>query len=872
MGYPIVLPAVNLVLRSSLFLLLLVGGAFAAEPVPADPMKFDILPQPLGTALNEFAWQSDRELLFSTSVVQNKDGRLVAGVYEPEEALGLLLADTGLKYSVTTNETFLVDQAQGPESSRTRRPVTMAQASEKGSGNAAPGRKDGNRPYEEIMVTATKRAVGLQDVAASITALGNEEIERRGLVGMGDYLNSIPGVSVLDQAAGYTSIVMRGIAANPQLDGSYGPTVGVYFGEVPISGLGVKYNNADVKMVDIERVEVLRGPQGTLYGSSNLGGTVRNIPVAPDLREFEGHVKAGYSNTAGLGADNNQLEAVLNVPVVEDELALRVVGYHFTNSGIYGNVGSSDPAIAGAVETYGASSVERGNVGNDEYIGGRVSALWQPVDDLRINLTYLHQEIDQDGWPQADLDLGTGTFLQRRFNLRHAVGAPGFGDPEFSEGYTDNIDIANAMIEYDFGWATILSSTAYVDEKSEIRRDLASFFGFIPWSQPLDHGGEVFVEELRMASQFKGPLQLVAGLYYEKIDKSIKNWGLWGGDPELNPFADQIVLVDSGTYTSTDQLAIFGEASYALTDKLELTLGARAFTYDKEQTQIANEAAFNSVASTVTSKSEEDNINYKAALDYTPNNSALLYASWSQGFRLGSPIPAETNPVCDQDSDGFYDGSGGVTTGPRQINSDFVDSYELGGKFSLLEDRIQINMSLYQVDWNGIPIGVLYDFCGTTLNAGKARSRGVEFENFYHVGDALLVNFSASYVEAELTEDAPLLGSAGDRLPGAPEHNLNLGVQYDFFVGGNNGFVRGDYSYAGGFYNNLQETGPEIGDYGKLNLRAGLMMDRLNFEVFANNVTNEDSFIWIDAEGFSELRAYHLRPRTVGLNMRFDFW
>ena len=250
----------------------------------------------------------------------------------------------------------------------------------------------------------------------------------------------------------------------------------------------------------------------------------------------------------------------------------------------------------------------------------------------------------------------------------------------------------------------------------------------------------------------------------------------------------------------------------------------------------------------------------------------MIYATWSEGFRLGYPVAADTNPACDTDGDGFYDGSDGVSTGARSIDSDFVENFELGSKFSLLDNRLTVNGAVYQINWDGIPITRLFDFCSTSFNAGEARSRGVEVELSYSMNESWLLNFSSSFVDAELTEDAPALdASSGDRLPGSPKYNASLGVEYSFDLTGYDAYVRSDYSYVGGFYNNLQEEGIEIADYGKLNIKAGITINQFDIDVYIDNVTNDDSLTWIDTEGFPNERGNRLRPRTVGLNIGYQF-
>ncbi|WP_286828285.1 MULTISPECIES: TonB-dependent receptor domain-containing protein [Kordiimonas] len=824
--------------------------------------------------MSKLAQQAGFQLLIQSEDVRGVTAGLSAGRYTSSEALTQLLAGTNLTFrSVQGGAIAIVPLGAGGV-----RSISYAEGYDYAQGVAASQDdervdevRSGDIFLEEIVVTATKRATSLQDTPMSIAAIGAEEIERRGLVGMGDYLNSVPGVSVLDGAAGRTSLVIRGASSNPQNEGeSNGSVVGVYFGETPITGLASYYSNPDVKLVDMERVEVLRGPQGTLYGSSNLGGTIRNIPAAPNLHAFEGRIEAGYSHTGGYGDGNSELQGVVNIPLIEDRLALRVVGFRFENSGYYRNLGISDPSIAAGVAQWGAvAATARGDVGNDKYLGGRISLRWEPNEKLRFNLMYMYQDIDQDGWAVADLDLGEQSYLQRGYKMRLTED----GESEFNESFGSEIEITNATVEYTLGSMSLLSSTSWVNEQSYIHREVGPiFFGFIPAGTPLEFDNSAFIEEARLTSQFSGPFQFVLGMYYEDIENAgTSQRGFFGGALEANPFPE-VLLYDLSSSSKTKQKALFGEVSYDILEQLKLTAGVRVFDYDREISGITRPSAFLPAGSTHIEGGASDS-NYKVSLDYTPNRDSLFYVTWSQGFRLGRPVPANPQPLCDQDSDGIFDNTEGVSTADRVLDSDFVDNYELGGKFSLFDNRLRLNAGVYQVNWDKIPISmVAVPGCTVTVNAGKARSRGVEFEGTWSIARDLMLNFGASLVKAVLTEDAGLLGNSGDRLPGAPRYNVNVGLQYEFDVAGYGSFLRSDYYYVGGFYHNIAQTGPELGKYGKLNVRVGVDIDdHTRIELFANNLMDEAGPAWIDGDGFVNPRAYLLRPRTIGMNISVDF-
>ncbi len=223
------------------------------------------------------------------------------------------------------------------------------------------------------------------------------------------------------------------------------------------------------------------------------------------------------------------------------------------------------------------------------------------------------------------------------------------------------------------------------------------------------------------------------------------------------------------------------------------------------------------------------------------------------------------------DGDGFYDSSNGVSTGERTIDDDYVENFELGGKFTLLDNRLQINAAAYRINWDGLPVIVIFDTCGAITNAGTAESTGIEFQANYQVNDSLLATFSSSYVNAELTTTSSI-GNDGDRMPGSPKYNYSIGLRYDFNLSGYDSFLRGDYFYVGGFYGNLQQAGAEIADYGKLNLRSGVFINNFNVNLYINNLTKEKALTWNDSElaGFNQ-RGYFLRPRTIGFNIGYKF-
>jgi outer membrane receptor protein involved in Fe transport len=495
---------------------------------------------------------------------------------------------------------------------------------------------------DEIVVTATRRATSLNDTAISIAAIGGEEISSRGLTEMNDYLRTVPGVTMLSSGVGQNVIVIRGLGVRPQSESSTaGPSVGVYFGEVSLGAASSGGSNPDLRMVDLEHVEILRGPQGTLFGSSALAGVVRNIPHAPKLSELEGSVKAGYSSTGGFGGDNAKYEGTLNIPLIEDVLAVRAVAYHHDTSGYIKNIAgtqlATDGVILNGISTAAtAAAFGSGNLYQDEndigaatYTGGRISALWAPTDQLNITLQYITQKAEQDSLEYVQQN--TGGYTQAALQV-------GINTPFDSTGGEDDISITNLVVEYDFGWANFLSSTVQFDNDSSYVYEGSPDFGGTPSIQPILTAYEAFTQEFRLVSQSEGELQYVVGAYYE--DSESKE------DVDIyitaDAFAANPLVADQFNNGTTKQLSFYAELSYEFSEQWMLTGGVRRFDYERELHYFLDSPLFGSAdsAETVDEKGES----FKLNLSYSPSDDALIYLQWSEGFRLGNaatlPPPA----------------------------------------------------------------------------------------------------------------------------------------------------------------------------------------------------------------------------------------
>ena len=835
-----------------------VGGSHVRKPtyIPAEG---------LGPALQTLAMEYGLQIVYVSEEVNQHRTQGASGDLTIDEALTQVLRGTGLTYRFEDPDGVTILPSAREAKSRSSNP---ADVSDKRSGkqqnapttDANEGNETRPDPLEEVLVTANRRTETVQSAAMSITALTAAEIRRTEISGMDDYLDSIVGVSHMDIGVGRNATVIRGISLSPQDEGaSSGQTVGYYFGEVPLSDLS--WSPPDIKLIDMDRVELLRGPQGTLYGGGSLSGAIRNIPASPNLGEFSGELAASYSDTARLGSDDHNAHAVLNIPLISNTLAVRLVGYRFDDSGYVQNIAHSDNAFLAHAQSYGAGALalDRSDIGHDWYSGGRISALWHPRENFNLTFTYLTQIATQQGLPEVQL--GLGLYSQARLQMADEIG----GGDEF---LGSNIHVGNLLASYDFSWATLVSSTSYSNQLFLRRYGIDALEGGAPTSQRYGTVTHGFNQELRLVSKLSGPFKYVGGLYYQRITFADAGDDWYEGASAENPyggFADAYRFTDN-VYLS--QKAAFGELSYTLLNKLTFTAGLRRSEYGKTITSFAT-GPLNDGTSLTTVGMTEKKSAAKGSISYSIRAGAMIYGEFSQGFRFGMPLtpyPASCN-----DGTGHVAGTDVPISGGF-LKSDSLNNYELGGKFTLADSRVQINTALYRIDWKNLPTLFILPTCNFAVyeNAGQARSEGIEMESRIAVLKGLVLNLNGSLQHAYLTGNNPGIGPEGARLPGSPKYQYSAGLEYAFTAFHLPAYLHGEYVRLGGFYTDIQRLGPQVGDYGELNVKAGITWRDADVAIFGNNLTNAANLTWYDTN-FENGRATRLRPRTVGLELRYHF-
>jgi outer membrane receptor protein involved in Fe transport len=721
---------------------------------------------------------------------------------------------------------------------------------------------------EEVIVTASKRVESMQDVGIAISALGTDALEAKGIVDFESYARLLPGLSYVDAGVGKRKLIVRGLSSGTDFGGEQA-TVTVYFDDIPLtSSVGFP----DLHMFDIERLELLRGPQGTLYGTGSMGGTLKIITNKPTTEGFEAKIDASYGTIDG-GDTSHAINGMINVPVTEN-FALRAVAYE---------------KVDGGYIDYTHPLVDRNDVNEVQTTGGRLAMLWTPTDRLRIRGSVIHQKSDIAGKSWFEPETGD---LQ--------ISAP------VVDTQDDITDIYNLTVEYDFDNFTALSTTSLFEGNNDwmfefsenaylVLQPLFDAFGVEPISpHHYDEDYKIFSQEIRLQSQSDGPWQWTAGVYYEESDVRLRQTvvvdqlpllalglGVAFGNPNFNPGAvmpggvyyvgDNVTYANDGT-TEVEQMALFGEVSYDFNEQWTAVFGGRWYDIEGENAGYAIGLQNSVVDPSVpppgyreftSADASQDGFNPKVALEYRPNDDTMLYLLASQGYRLGG-----TN----SDIVTLYGA-------PSEYDSDDLWNYEFGFKLDLFDRRARLNGALYYLDWTGIQTKqLLANGFGYTDNAGEASVYGLELEGSYILNENWSVDFTLDTKQAELEEDfiteGSMQGEAGDQLQAVPELTYSLTL--------NNYVPMGDdmelqsllsVQYVGESsmeYDFVATKDDDIGDYTMVNARVSMVMDNgFTIALYGENLTDERGVT--SASNLVNLRQFVVRPRSFGINLRYAF-
>ncbi|MDT9599811.1 TonB-dependent receptor [Sphingosinicella rhizophila] len=686
---------------------------------------------------------------------------------------------------------------------------------------------------EEIVVTASKRGnVYIQDIPYNISAVGGEQLEKTGATNLEDISRLVPGIATTGGRSNRT-VIIRGLAAS-----AGAPQVAIYLDETPLSGVGgINVRQSDLGLYDIERVEILRGPQGTLYGASSQGGTIRYITNKPDTNDFEGEIAGRAGLRARDGGMRLEGNAMLNLPLVQDLLAVRAVGYVRHVDGFV-----DLPALG-----LDGTDVEKTH-------GGRVQVALTPGPDTTITAMGLYQNTELEDTSRV---LATADFR---------------GNPVI-EPYEDELKLFNLTVEqrFDFGtftgtFSTYRRNSFFVFDQSQF---VAPRWGSINQTGQLDSTSG----EFRFSSDFKGPFQVVAGLFYEKRDFEGVSAGYYVDPDEGLPARPPEPFFVQPSEQFVRNSAAFVNATFDVTDRLTAEAGIRFYKMKRRnETELVLDVFGRPLGPQPTQRAKSDGNVKRFQLSYEINDDVLVYGIFSEGFREGGP-----------------NAPGLLGNYPLAFDPDLVKNYEAGWKSTFLDRQLLLNGALYYMTWDDIQVAQR-DPTGAfvyTSNAGKADLKGAELEGRIspHSLQGFTANFAVRYSDQKLTEDNPLVvgpppnpnaGREGERIPFTSKFSGNLGMEQKFEVQGLDMFARADISYIGSAYTTFSRTDPlrrKVGDYALVDLRLGVEEGGWDASLYVRNLFNERAFTnWtIESRPGIPDRVLTTDPREVGIQAAYRF-
>jgi outer membrane receptor protein involved in Fe transport len=739
---------------------------------------------------------------------------------------------------------------------------------------------DGN----SIIVTAQRRAQTLIEVPQSVSVVGGDTLERQEATSFQDYAALVPGLNITQENPGESRVILRGINT-----GSVGSTVSVYIDETPFGSSGSLSNGGilagDFDTFDVARIEVLRGPQGTLYGANSLGGTIKFVTVAPRLGEFELRGQAGVEFVRG--GDAGWLgNAVVNIPL-GDTLAFRASAFYRDNPGYIDAAGRNARDVNG----------------NTSY-GGRASLLFQPSDRLSIRLLALAQNIRTDSPSVYTADPQSFAPVDPLTGL--AIDAPAHFE-RIAEANNVDYRLYSGTLNWDLGFASLTSATSYGtldqhkfnDVSNTNIRDLAELFyaptapGTIGLAFQNDITTDKFTQEIRLASPDESRLEWLVGAYYTHEKSGLFQLTLPFSLATEQVLSPEITLAPGvtipqlilGTLDSKyEEIAGFASLTWHVSSRFDITAGGRYSHNSQNSVQFSSQLG---TESTIVGDSSQGVFTWSVAPRLELNDRVSLYARVAKGYRPGGPNAVPPNPPA-----GF----------PTSFEADTLVSYEIGVRGETVDHSFGFDASVFHLDWNNILITTVFIDPDTGIafglngNGRGARSNGAEVTATLRPARGLTAILNIAYTDAQLLDDTTpedgainlTGGLAGDRLPYTPKWAGNLSVDYDWAMGGTRAYVGANLHLAGdqpaafsadyraAFGHTLMLDG-----YATLDLRAGVDFDRFSISAYIRNLTDSGGLVsatypytvtpGVGGANIPLALVSSIRPRTIGVTLGARF-
>ncbi len=799
----------------------------------SDTFLVDLEAQAVGTSLLQLADASGVQIIMPKQAGDKVQAPALKGEYTLASALDKILQGTGLVYEYSGQNTIVVRQES----------VNSTNRVDEGSGKY--------QEIEDIVVTAARREQNLQDVAASITSVKPEEFSDIGLNTFEDIISYTPGFnySSLGRPRGSGTITARGV-------GQQGDTavVAVYIDDVPTTSNGPLGGGSsmylDGMLIDVERIEMLKGPQGTLYGATSIGGAVKYVARRPALDQFRGQASVDLSNTSE-GGFNKIYRGRFSVPLIEDRLGLTVSAYRDDNAGFVDRVDAA------------SGSFIKENADSSESTGFSADLLFKFSDRFEFRGKAINQKANFEGESTVNSDINRKPL----FGLYTATAA--------ISSNKQNAEVYSGAFSYQFDGATLTSTTSRTTIDIESVNDFGSVWGPFIDSQENNPPGtttsvpsinsigyEKLTQEIHLTSASNETLEWMVGLFYTD---------------EVSDFSQSFVSVPTGFDLFTAKIpgdykeyAAFGSLTYYLRPDFDITVGSRISSIDVSVLQTAS----GFFASQAEPGSASDTVDtHLLAARYRPNEDVSLYARIASGYR-----PAFANLA-------LIDAATGENAAPPLINSDTLWSYEVGVKGSVLNDLLSYDLALWYIDWQEFQARINVSGAAFRGNAEHGiTANGVESTFTLHPLDGLSVISTFSYANSTLNEDEPLLnGLAGQRVPGVPRWTASTRIRYDFpLISTLDAHVGGGFRYVGASSSAFVDG--DAGDsalnipsdsYTLVDLNAGIANGGFSVKLYITNLFNDSSmhsgfgFGIPGSDPFVTLVP--VRPRTIGAAISYDF-
>lgn len=836
---------------------------FVFTPVADAQIRFDLPAQPLSRALTELGSLANLNIYFDATIVEGIQAPALKADLSANDALSRLLAGTRLRavrvdentvrVVAVTDDTKHAQSAREPPTGAARpTPNVHLASAAPDSGNSGAAAADladsshsaelngSQRDIAEVLVTAQKRQERLIDTPQSVSVLSADALAKLGATQLRDFANTVPGLSMTTAGTGYTQITLRGVTTGFDL----GSTVAIYVDDVPYGSSSPFADGPratlDSGLFDLDHIEVLRGPQGTLYGASTMGGLLKYVTKLPDVNAFGGQTQDGISSTGDGGGVNYNAAASVNIPLA-GIAALRASVFDSHDGGFIDNAALNQ------------KDVNRSNV-----YGGRLDFLVKPVDELNIRIVGFLQNINRNGEGTADYTFTGADPYGPLTQYRH-----------LEEPFDQHFRLVSATVGYEMPWASLTSISSYQTMRSDLTGDITnlyaslcayvgfqcSAFGYTQYTA-LDK----FTQEVRLASKSNQRLEWLLGAFYTHERSDLAQNYL--------PF-DLLGVLQPNTLITYDapsiykEYAAFGDMTWHLTDAVDITGGVRYARNDQDKSQIGTGLLGLSHPDV---HSNDHVFTYLANARYHFNDHATGYLRYATGYRPGGPNLYTINPAT------------GQLNGTPTFQADRLKSYEAGFKGESADRRYGIDLAAYYIDWSNIQVTVVSGGFSTIENApGGAKIHGLELALNARPVDPLILSGSFAYQRSRLSQaDANLGAFAGETLPNVPRFTAATNADYklpfatDTLRPTLGMTARYEDQRWASWDKNVGFPQYHLPGYVMFDLRSGITVDEVSLQLFVRNL----------ADRHSQLSAYTWKgspqvaiaqPRTVGIHVIYGF-